>query len=218
MAKVKPKRMVPTIDMTAMVDVAFLLLTFFILTTTFRPDEEPVDTPSSSMPVEIPKDKCMFITVTKGGQVFVGFGEPEIRAMVLEKIIQRRGLPPISEDGKYFFSLQQSYGVPVSELNNWLKGDPRDMIKYAQKGVPVGLKGTRNELLDWVWAARSSSDDLYYAIRGDVNAEYPEVKAIFATLQEYKINRFNLLTSLEKGPGVPEAATDEEAPADKKTP
>lgn len=208
MAKVKPKRTVPTIDMTAMVDVAFLLLTFFILTTTFRPEEEPVDTPTSTQTVEIPAEECMFITVTKGGEVFVGFGKPEIREAVLAKVLDRRGLPPISKDGQYFFTLQQSFGLPLAELNKWLKGDFAEMAKYKHTGIPIGLNGTRNELLDWVWAARSSSPDLYYAIRGDVNAEYPAVKAIFSTLQEYKINRFNLVTGLEKGMG-PEIEQEE---------
>ena len=48
MPKVKPVRHTPLVDMTAMTDVAFLLLTFFMLTAKMKPQEPVViDTPSS---------------------------------------------------------------------------------------------------------------------------------------------------------------------------
>jgi hypothetical protein len=142
--------------------------------------------------------------------VYVGFGLPETRLQVLEKIRVKRSLPEFSEEGKYFFSLQPSVGLSLAELPNWLQGDGQRMSSFPQPGIPVGIDGGRNELLDWVWAARSTSDSLYYAIKGDVTAEYPAVKAIFATLQEYKINKFNLITDLEKG-AEPEEAKAEDA-------
>ena len=55
MPKHKPKRSAPTIDMTAMCDVAFLLLTFFMLTAKAKPQElVVVDTPSSISETKLP--------------------------------------------------------------------------------------------------------------------------------------------------------------------
>ena len=71
MGKVKMKRSSPTIDMTPMVDLAFLLVTFFMLTAAFRPPEPvAVDTPKSESEIPLPERDRMIITVSKDGKVF----------------------------------------------------------------------------------------------------------------------------------------------------
>ena len=69
----KMKRRGPTLDMTAMVDVAFLLLTFFMLTAQFRePEPIPIVLPSSNTQIKLPASNILMITVSEAEQVFVG--------------------------------------------------------------------------------------------------------------------------------------------------
>ncbi|HEX9951082.1 MAG TPA: biopolymer transporter ExbD [Rubricoccaceae bacterium] len=69
----KMKRRGPTLDMTAMVDVAFLLLTFFMLTTQFKaPEPIPIVLPSSNTEIKLPASNILMITVSEDAQLFVG--------------------------------------------------------------------------------------------------------------------------------------------------
>ena len=94
MAKAKVKRASTSIDMTAMCDVSFLLLTFFVLTATARqPEALPVDTPASVTQVKIPDDKLGMITVGGGGKLFFGASSPEIRIKMLELMSEKYQVP-----------------------------------------------------------------------------------------------------------------------------
>ena len=69
----KMKRRGPTLDMTAMVDVAFLLLTFFMLTAQFRePEPIPIVLPSSNTQIKLPVSNILMITVSEDARIFVG--------------------------------------------------------------------------------------------------------------------------------------------------
>lgn len=60
------------IDMTAMVDVAFLLLIFFMSTTQFRPPESvAVQLPTSTSEIRVPETDTIIITLTGEGRVFI---------------------------------------------------------------------------------------------------------------------------------------------------
>ena len=73
MPKNKIARKSSKIDMTAMVDLAFLLLTFFMLATNFKAEEAAkVETPSSISDTVIPERDIMMITVNDSGKVFIG--------------------------------------------------------------------------------------------------------------------------------------------------
>lgn len=86
MAKVKMSKNAASIDMTAMCDVAFLLLTFFILTATAKvPEPITVDTPSSTNKTKLPSDKLVVVTVGSGKEnVFFDLKGREIRKRTLE--------------------------------------------------------------------------------------------------------------------------------------
>lgn len=204
MPKVKPKRKNPSIDMTAMVDVAFLLLTFFILTTKFRAEDRIiVDTPTSVSEVKIPSSNLFTITVDKTGLVAIGASE-ETRLGMLERIAETYNLA-ISEQGKMFFKNTPSFAVPLQEVPAWLNQPNQEKMKeFAFKGIPVDTRrGQVNELKEWINAARRTNLDLRFAIKGDRDVSYEKMSKVIETLQDVKINRFNLITGLEADPNGP---------------
>jgi biopolymer transport protein ExbD len=203
MPKHKPKRHLPTIDMTAMVDVAFLLLTFFILTTKFRDEErQKLDLPFSTGNVAIKQDSTMLITVDTTERVFIGFGSPATRLAVLEKIVKHSHLPPISEAGKHHFSLVSTFGVPIQQLPAWLGNNKTEeqMKDFEQRGIPLGNQpGTNNDLVSWIAAARNVDLDMRFAIKGDDDVPMPTMELIIHSLQEKKANKFYLITNMQGG-------------------
>lgn len=207
MPKVKPKRSVPSIDMTAMVDVAFLLLTFFILTTRFKADEQVVvDTPSSTGSIEIEVEKVVQITVDKDGRVFFGVGVPAERESILNKVRSRYGNFPVSEDGMKFFKNLPNFGIPINQVSGWLSLSPEQMKEFPQPGIPVNTKkGQVNELKEWLLAARRTNPDLPIAVKGDNDVPYTVMEKVIFTLQDIKINKFNLITNAEEDPNAAKA-------------
>lgn len=196
MPKVKVKRKPPHIDMTAMTDVAFLLLTFFMLTTKFKPDEPfVVDPPSSVSDYKLPESNVIQISVNGEGKVFFSTDQGSRRS-TLEKIAKQYNVT-FSEDEYKRFSLVENFGVPVNQLKQFLDLKPADRAKVNQPGIPTD--STNNELSNWILFARQSNPQAIVAIKGDGNADYPVMKDIIATLQARKVNRFNLITNLENG-------------------
>jgi biopolymer transport protein ExbD len=217
MPKIKPKRKNPSIDMTAMVDVAFLLLTFFILTTKFRAEDRViVDTPSSFSTDTLPTSNLFMITVDPKGMVAIGVSG-ETRQGMLEKIAENYNLN-IPPSGYKFFTNIPSFAVPMAELPTWLSMSEDDMKNYPYRGIPVDTRrGQVNELKEWINAARRTNIDLRFAIKGDREAIYEKVDNVMATLQDLNINRFNLITGLEKDPNGPQGGAEApsgEAPAE----
>ena len=89
MAKVKVKRKSTLIDMTAMSDVTVLLLTFFMLTSTFV-QQEPVQTitPASVSEFEIPEQDVLKILIEPSGKVFLGLDNFNDRAAALDEMLK----------------------------------------------------------------------------------------------------------------------------------
>jgi biopolymer transport protein ExbD len=80
MPKIKTNRMGIRIDMTPMVDVAFLLLTFFMLTTQFRPPAEvDVILPDSHSQIKLPETDVMTVTIDQDGALFLGVDSQFLR-------------------------------------------------------------------------------------------------------------------------------------------
>jgi biopolymer transport protein ExbD len=213
MPRVKPKRKNPTIDMTAMVDVAFLLLTFFILTTKFKAqDKIIVDTPTSISEIKIPATNLFTITVDKDGLTAIGVST-ETRQGMLEKIAENYSLD-ISPAGMVFFINTPSFGVPMSEIPTWLnEPNPEKMKDYPYHGIPIDTRrGKTNELKEWINAARRTNQQLRFAIKGDRETLYEKMDKVIFTLQDVNINRFNLITGLEADPNGPKKEVAE-APA-----
>ncbi|MFB9077530.1 ExbD/TolR family protein [Flavobacterium procerum] len=200
MAKIKMKKKSTSTDMTAMCDVAFLLLTFFILTATAKvPEALPVDTPSSTVQSKLPDSDLAIITVGKG-KVFFDIKGRETRKKTLEGMGAKYGLT-FTEDEKDKFALMDDFGVPITGLKSIIEMKAADRSKAQQGGVPID--STDNQLKDWLLVARRATIDLsggtkelQIAIKGDAKEEYPKIKKIMDILQDQKINSFNLVTGM----------------------
>ncbi|WP_299709064.1 biopolymer transporter ExbD [uncultured Pontibacter sp.] len=198
MPKVKVKRTKPTLDMTPMVDLAFLLVTFFMLTTKFAPEEAVVvDTPSSVSEIKLPDTNIITITVDKDNRVFFGVDGQGTKESLLDKMGSKYGVS-FTEEERKTFSLLTNFGVPVNQLKSYLSMEPTARKEVNQPGIPVD--SARNELGDWVHQTRLTNQKVVVAIKGDVDVDYTIVQKVIQTLQDRKINRFNLVTDMENRP------------------
>ncbi|MGO4771675.1 ExbD/TolR family protein [Flavobacterium sp. W22_SRS_FK3] len=203
MAKIKMKKKSTSTDMTAMCDVAFLLLTFFILTATAKvPEALPVDTPSSTVQTKLPDSDLAIITIGKGkdgkSKVFFDIKGREIRKKTLEGMGEKLGVP-FSEEDKAKFALMDDFGVPLANLKQIIDMKAADRTKANQPGIPID--SLDNQLKEWLLVSRRAAIDLddkelQIAIKGDAKEDYPQIKRIMDILQDQKINTFNLVTGM----------------------
>ena len=197
MAKVRPHRATPSLDMTPMVDLAFLLVTFFMLTTKFAADEPvPVDTPSSVSEIKIPDTDVLTIMVSKDGQVYFNMDGQYNRAEVLKRVGTTYGVTFTDEEAHSFAVINSSVGVPIGNMKEYLDLSAEDRKLVKQVGIPVD--SLHNELATWVLESRLTNRRLRIAIKGDRDSDFPTIKRVIKTLIDKKVNRFNLITNMEK--------------------
>ena len=200
MPKVKLHRKSTFVDMTAMTDVAFLLLTFLLLTANFIKQEAvTVSAPSSVSEIKIPETNIFQIIVDKDGKVFIGMDNQEKRVELLEKI---GGVYSVSFNDKEAkeFSLTNSFGVPVEKLQSFLNL-PAESRVMQENALGIPSDSINNQFKEWVRLAREVNPNLTIAIKADMNTPYPKIKNVMNTLQDLRENRYNLITTLE---GMPE--------------
>ncbi|RZK85993.1 MAG: biopolymer transporter ExbD [Pedobacter sp.] len=203
MAKAKVKRTSTSIDMTAMCDVSFLLLTFFILTATARqPDPLEISTPSSTVQYKLPDKGVVIVSVGKG-KVFLDIVGQDVKRATLQKMGASYGVTFTEEETKRF-SVLPAFGVPIGNLKQFLAMDgPQREKSNLQSGIP--LDSTKNnELFNWLKEARLANGEIYgidlnAAIKGDGKTEYPVIRKVVEVFQNQKINKFSLITSSEGG-------------------
>lgn len=199
---VKVQKKASAIDMTAMCDVAFLLLTFFILTATARqPEPLTVDTPASTVQTKLPESGLATLTVGSG-KVFFGMTDRDIRRRTLELMGDEYKIN-FTEEEKQRFSLIDGFGVPLGNLKQIIKMSSADRNKQdLQPGIPVDTVNIKtSELTRWIYNARAASaelhdSDLKFAIKGDAKLEYSQIKQVMDILQDQNVNSFNLVTGL----------------------
>ncbi|MCC6726271.1 MAG: biopolymer transporter ExbD [Saprospiraceae bacterium] len=194
MAKAKIARKSTAIDMTAMCDVAFLLLTFFILTTKFRPQElAQINIPASTAQIPIPDANILLIQVSDKGKVYVGVDDQNTRGLWLDKIVERYQLPKPTAAQVANFKLMDAFGVPAERIPELIGAKADQLAKIEQPGIL--MDSLNNQLGDLVRMARIVNNDLRIAIKCDGATDYDKVDKVIQTLQDQKVNKFNLITS-----------------------
>lgn len=207
MPKVKVPRKSTTVDMTAMCDVAFLLLSFFILTTKFKtPDIVEVTTPKSVSTKALEAKNTVLVTMDKEGKVYFSVSDenPEQKAELIDLIDQYKALSLTPQEKAAFKRNGSIVGVPFSQLKSYLNLSAEQIKAFKAPGIPVD--SANNQMIDWVKAAATTFQNkkMTLLVKGDNNAKYPSFKGVIDALKKNEIFKFSMITDPE---GVP-AGTD----------
>jgi len=195
MAKIKMKRHRPDIDMTPMVDLGFLLVTFFMMTTQFAPTElATVTTPHATSEVKLQESNNGVIVVSADNRVFYRTDGTKNLKAIGEKLNAKYSLG-LTDSEIDKFSRQTGFGMPIASLKQFLKLTDAQQKATIQPGIPVG-EGN-NELLDWIIYTRIANPEARMVIKGDKSTNYPVIKKVMDSLQDCNVNRFNLITDKE---------------------
>jgi biopolymer transport protein ExbD len=200
MPRVKIARKSTAIDMTAMCDVAFLLLTFFILSAKPK-TQDPIkaDIPASTSVTVIPETDFSTLLIAQG-KVFFNTEGDDVRKKTLE-IMSAKYKINFSADQYKTFSTIQYFGVPMASMPQFLSMTDKERTALTQPGIGVDTTDN-NELYDWIHSARLAckylhNKDLKVGIKGDSNEEYPTFAKVISSLQKQHVDRFNLITSMK---------------------
>jgi len=205
MSKIKMPKSSPSLDMTPMVDLAFLLVTFFMLTAQFRPEEAvAVDTPKSMSESPIPMTNMMTIVVDSVGNVFWDMTDKGVRQAVLVEMGKRVNFVPTEED-KIKFANVGPVGVPLNQLQAMLaleNGADRKEFIQQFKGIPTD--SLDNQLRDWITTTRAifyndAGENPIVALKADGNTNYSRVAEVIRIFQSpgIQISKFKMITDLE---------------------
>lgn len=204
MPKLKMPRKSTNVDMTAMCDVAFLLLTFFMLATKFKPDE-PVTlvTPNSISEIPLPDVDIMMITIDKTGRVFFSVDNQNIRQGIIDDLNEYKSLGLTAREINSF-KLGSSVGVPFNQLKSYLSAEPGQQKEFDRvaPGIPLDsvADSELNQLGTWIRIARNNNPKLRITIKADAESPYPNIQKVIKTLEGWKIFKFNLITGLKAVP------------------
>jgi biopolymer transport protein ExbD len=201
MPKIKLPTKSPHIDMTPMVDLFSLLLIFFVLTATFRPqDPVPVDTPFSASEKPTPDFNQMTILLSKDNRVFFNVDNgPDTGYAFRPKILAEMGVQYniqfTPEELRKFQQGTASIGVPIESMKDYLNAKDSKARDALQTGIPYD--SLNNQLASWVLYARKINPAVQASIKGDGKTEFPTVKKVLDILQDKNVNIFNLITNLK---------------------
>ncbi|HMV14127.1 MAG TPA: biopolymer transporter ExbD [Chitinophagales bacterium] len=207
MPKFKVKRGSTWVDMTAMCDVSFLLLTFFILTAKFRPAEiVPITTPTSRAENAVAEDMVTF-SIDKDGKAYMSIGKPERKTQIIEKLVSlsQNKYGNIDENTQKLFTRLELVGVPIQQLPQAVKRSTAELTEMRVAGQLSGIPmdSTNNQLGDWVQAVRyvyAETDKLSnppVAIKGDRASNIKGIKRLIEIFKEKDVYKYKLVTSLE---------------------
>lgn len=202
MGKIKIKKADVWIDMTPMSDVMVLLLTFFMLTSTFVKNEAvKVNAPGSVSEIKVPETEVLQILVDKDGKIFIGLDKPGYMQEMLDGFKGRFSDLTLSGKQEANFKSLASFGAPMNKMSDVLKHEASD-INNLQKdmGIPTdSINGGMSEFQCWVDAARNASfgDNMKIAIKADAATPYKVVKKMMSELQDMNENRYQLITNLK---------------------
>lgn len=201
MGKVKIKKQSVWIDMTPMSDVMVLLLTFFMLTSTFVKNEAvKVVTPGSVSEIKVPETNVLTVLCDSTGKVFVGLDTPQKMEDLLGGMASQYGISLTSQQLKTGRSAA-NIGVPMEDLTQFLSLEDNELNKFQEtRGIPTdSIKGGMSEFQTWVQTARDNNGaEMKLAIKAAATTPYGTVKKIMSELQDMNENRYYLITSYKK--------------------
>lgn len=198
-----PKKSTDT-DMTPFVDIAFLILSFFIMATKFKPPE-PVEitTPGSVLSQKLPETNAVMIIVDSANRVFFSvLSEKDVSKFdaIIQGVNSSRNLG-LTQAEMANFRKTFAVGVPFGGLKQLLALDPAEQNKLKQPGIPV-LDTANNELIWWIGEAKRAfaGEKLNYLIKGDGKSKYPTFEAVISALKKNDEFKYNLVTALDDVP------------------
>jgi biopolymer transport protein ExbD len=205
MSRPKIPRKSTTVDMTAMCDVAFLLLSFFILTTKPKPSEAVhIDPPSSVSAKIAPEKDIVIISLDKSGKVFISTGDSKDDKDAKEDIL--RSVNSSKALGLTDIEIAQLkaapfIGVPLAQLKQQAKMDQSQMTSAILPGIPA-QDTAHNEMMDWVRGIKDAytGKKLNVLLKGDNLAKYPAFKNVVAAMKKNDVLKFQMVTNPEAVP------------------
>jgi biopolymer transport protein ExbD len=183
--------------MTPFVDVAFLILSFFIMATKFKPPETvEIKTPGSVLSQPLPEKNAVMISFDSLNRVFFTVLSEQDESKY--DTSQSLGLTP---QEKAAYKKIYMIGVPFGQLKQFLGMTTDEQAKVKLAGIPVA--DTANNQMEW-WIRASldafKNEKLNFLIKGDNEAKYPAFEAVINALKKNEQFKYNLVTSLD---GVP---------------
>ncbi len=202
-------------DMTPFVDVAFLILSFFIMATKFKPPETvEIKTPGSVLTQKLPESNAVMISFDSLNRVFftvLSEKSPEKYGYLIDQVdqLQSLGLSPAEKNA---FKKVYMTGVPFNQLKQFLAMSPAEQAKVKLSGIPV-MDTANNQMETWIRAAVTAfqGEKLQFLIKGDNEAKYPAFEAVINALKKNEQFKYNLVTSLDGIPSDSELALKQRA-------
>jgi len=200
MGRAKLPRKSTNIDMTAMCDVAFLLLSFFILATKFKPPEAlSVVTPSSVSTKVAPEKDVVLITIDKEGKVYLSVSDANVseKKDMIESINTSKNIGLTQAEKDNFVKVPNAYiGAPFSQLKSYLDKTPESLQHIVKPGIPA-VDSTNNEMVDWFRAAQDAFQGrkMNILVKGDDASKYPALQGVIIALKKNDLMKFQVVTS-----------------------
>jgi biopolymer transport protein ExbD len=200
MARPKIARKSTIVDMTAMCDVAFLLLSFFILTTKPKPSEAvPIQTPKSVANKFVPDKNLVMISLNSQGKVYLSGGDnasDRVKKQTMIEDINQRNSLGLTKEEVASLTKQPFIGVPIAQLKQQAHLTPDQINSKVLPGIPCS-DTTNNQMTEWVRAALSAYQGgrLDFILKGDNVAKYPVFKNILTAFKKNEQFKFQMVTN-----------------------
>jgi biopolymer transport protein ExbD len=185
--------------MTPFVDVAFLILAFFMLATKFKPPAPiEITTPKSVSSEKLKENDAVLIEFDSTGRVYFTMNtkkasDIDLRRDLINEVNKNRNLG-LTEAEMQNFKNYSTVGSPFSQLKALLALSKDERNKVKQPGIPVD--SANNELATWIGAAKVAfqGHQVIYMLKGDNNAKYPSFKGVIEALKSNEEFKYKLIT------------------------